>query len=59
MFEEDCQKLKDFNQMKDNKIFKVLSEELQKIAEDEQHDIATVYAIYKYYGRVLNRLKGD
>ena len=59
MLKEDCQKLKDFNQMKDNKIFKVLNDELQKIIEDEQHNIETVHAIYKYYGRVLNRLKGD
>ncbi len=59
MLKEDCQKLKDFNHMKDSKIFKVLSEELQRIVEDEQHDIETTYAIYKYYGRVLNRLKGD
>ena len=59
MLEEDCQKLRDFNQMKDSKIFKVLNEELQRIIEDEQHDTETVYAIYKYYGRVLNRLKGD
>ena len=59
MLEEDCQKLKDFNQMKDSKIFKILNEELQKIIEDDQHDTETVCAIYKYYGRVLNRLKGD
>lgn len=59
VLKEDCKKLRDFNQMKDSKIFKVLNEELQKIIEDEQHDIETTYAIYKYYGRVLNRLKGD
>ena len=45
--------------MKDSKIFKILNEELQKIVEDDQHDIETTYAIYKYYDRVLNRLKGD
>ena len=59
MLEEDCKKLRDFNKMKDSKIFKILNEELQKIVEDDQHDIETTYAIYKYYGRVLNRLKGD
>ena len=59
MLKEDCKKLRDFNQMKDSKIFKILNEELQKIIEDDQHDTETVYAIYKYYGRVLNRLKGD
>lgn len=59
MLKEDCKKLRDFNQMKDSKIFKVLNEELQRIVEDDQYDTETVYAIYKYYGRVLNRLKGD
>lgn len=59
ILKEDCRKLRDFNQMKDSKIFKVLNEELQKIIEDNQHDTETVYAIYKYYGRILNRLKED
>lgn len=59
MLKEDCKKLRGFNQMKDSKIFKILNEELQKIIDDDQHDIETIYAIYKYYGRVLNRLKED
>ena len=59
MLKEDCKKLRDFNQMKDSKIFKILNEELQKIVEDDQHDIETTYAIYKYYDKVLNRLKED
>ena len=59
MLEEDCKKLRDFNKMKDSKIFKILNEELQKIVEDDQHDIETTYAIYKYYDKVLNRLKED
>jgi hypothetical protein len=59
MLKEDCKNLSEFNRMKDNKLFIVLNEVLQEFIDSEKCNYEEILAVYKYYGKILDRLKGD
>ncbi|MGJ0846466.1 hypothetical protein ACR77J_07250 [Tissierella praeacuta] len=57
ILQEDCEKLRQYDDKK--WIRKMLKDELDKFVEDNKHTYEEVFVLYKYYGRILNRLKGD
>ena len=59
MLKEDCKNLREFNSMKDSKLFTVLNEVLQEFIDSEKCSYEETLAVYRYYGKILERLKGD
>lgn len=57
---KDCENLKEFNKMRDSKLFQILNEELDEfINNEDEYTEHEIFLLYRYYGKILSRLKGE